>query len=208
MRINVIIIIATFLICFAWLPKFLSYCDYLLQYKCGTIGNERKKQNITKIIINIIVFIIAIITVPKSLWVHEIDQYYKDDVITYSVPKGKTRNEIHGNGFGMLTFYSINIDTEDHFEFYYKIEDGSYKHMSIEMDNNFYIKEIEEDTCYITKTERTNYTVYKSQWLGEIIEEDKGFKETDSDNTFLINEVRYILYVPVGTLTNGEIILD
>lgn len=163
----------------------------------------------------IIIFIISSITlgvilfiIGKSLWYHQVDEYYKENVITYSVPKGKTKNEIHGNGFGMLTFYSMSIDTEDHFEFYYKIEDGSYKHMSIKMDDNFYIKEVEEDTCYITKTERINYTVYRSELLGEIVEEEKGFKKVESDNTFLINEPKYILYVPVGTLTDGEIVLD
>lgn len=174
----------------------------------SSLKGSEKCKGIIKFIISSIVLVTILFIIGKSLWYHQVDEYYKENVITYSVPKGKTKNEIHGNGFGMLTFYSMSIDTENRFEFYYKIEDGSYKHMNIKMDDNFYIKEVKEDTCYITKTERINYTVYRSKWLGEIVEEEKGFKEVESDNTFLINEPKYILYVPVGTLTDSEIVLD
>ena len=119
-----------------------------------------------------------------------------DAPVEYTIVKGQTEKHVSTDTTVMVTYYAFGIDTNNVFSFYYPEGDNLYKKASLVMDDNFYIKEINEDKCYIQIQDTQHYMVYKSKILGTV-EENIG-KDT----------VVY-LYVPAGTLSSaGEIILD
>ena len=124
----------------------------------------------------------------------------KDTPIEYTIIKGNTEKHISSGAAFMCTYYAFGIDTNNVFSFYYAAPSEQYGlefiKESIVMNENFHIREIDEDKCYVQIQGTQHYKVYKSKLLGTV-------------EVNIGEETEAYLYVPAGTLSSGgEIILD
>lgn len=155
------------------------------------------KEKLMKVFIFLSLALICAVTSYGFNYVKRDKLITKEDApIEYNIIKGKTETHISGAGLNIVTCYSFNIDTNNVFSFYYLDDNDLYKKESIVIDENFYIKEINEDKCFIEIKKIEHFRVYESRFLGTAEVSDG-------------KDVIVYLYVPAGTLSSGGgIILD
>ena len=149
-----------------------------------------------------ICFIVVALALAYGFYYEETDEIITraDTPIEYTIVKGKAEKHVSSDTVAMFTYYAFSVDTNNVFSFYYSIPDEEYgqefRKESVVMDENFHIREINEDKCYIQIQDTQHYKVYKSKLLG-------------TEETNIGKDTEVYLYVPAGTLSaSGEIILD